>query len=48
MTFDSEGVVLLLPRSKEDQLGRGAHTRIPFGQDQDTSPWTHPSAGSRG
>ncbi len=38
VTFDAEGVELLLPRSKEDQLGRGAGTRIPFGTNLDTCP----------
>ena len=38
VTFDAEGVVLLLSRSKEDQLGRGALTRIPFGQHEETCP----------
>lgn len=38
VTFDAEGLVLLLPRSKEDQLGHGTHTRIPFGTNEETCP----------
>jgi len=36
--FVSEGVVILLPRSKTDQEGQGRKVAIPFGAHEDTCP----------
>jgi hypothetical protein len=36
--FTAEGLELFVPRSKEDQLALGAHTRIPHGADRATCP----------
>jgi len=37
VSFDAEGLVVAV-RSKEDQLGKGQFTRVPFGQHEATCP----------
>ena len=38
VSFDAEGLVVAVRRSKEDQLGKGQYTRVPFGQHEATCP----------
>lgn len=38
VTFRPDGLEIHLQRSKEDQLAKGASTRIPFGSSEDTCP----------
>jgi hypothetical protein len=38
VTFDPEGLVVAVRRSKEDQLGKWQYMRVPFGQGEATCP----------